>query len=190
MTTDKAPFPKKDSGTTPEAPLVQFFPKNTSSSRTKDPRERLIARLAGQIPFPHAPRGMDGGLIYAIVGIFLTSVFNIFMFCMVNMFGLLDPQYNTFFIFYHIMSLILGIFGIVCVVFLAREMNFSVNMAIIYSGIMFIHNYFSYHARPAILFPRYLAPISLILMLYFIFSKRVRNTYRWGDGDRGEDSTS
>ena len=188
MPQDKASFPEAEPGTTPRAPLVKYFPKNTSSSRTKDPRERLIARLAGQIPFPHAPRGMDGGLIYAIVGIFLTSVFNIFMFCMINMLDLSDPEYSTLFVFYYTMSFILGIFGIVCVVFLAREMNFSVNMAIIYSGIMFVHNYFSYHARPAILFPRYLAPISLILLFYLIFSKRVRNTYRWIEGDRGEQS--
>lgn len=186
MTTDKAPFTKTGPGTAPGTPSVKFFPEDSTSSRAKDLRKKLNDRLAGQIPFPHAPRGMDGGLIYAIVGIFLTSIFNIFMFCMVNMFGLLDPQYDTIFIFYHIMSLILGIFGLLCVVFLAREMNFSVNMAIIYSGIMYIHNYFTCYTRPEILFPRYLTSISLILLFYFIFSKRVRNTYRWVDGDRGE----
>jgi hypothetical protein len=63
-------------------------------------------------------------------------------------------------------------------------------MAIIYCGILFIHNYFYHNARPAILFPRYIEPISLILLFYFIFSKRVRNTYRWVDSDRDEDSIS
>lgn len=149
-----------------------------------------MARLAGSIPFPQAPRGKDGGLACAIVGILLTSVFNIIMFCVINMFNLSDPQYSNLFVFYYAMSLMLGIFGIICVIFLVREMIFSVNMAITYSGTLFIHNYFYHHARPAILFPRYIAPISLILLFYFIFSKRVRNTYRWIDGDRDEDSIS
>lgn len=147
-----------------------------------------MARLAGSIPFPQAPRGKDGGLACAIVSILLTSIFNIFMFCVINMFNLSDPQYSNLFVFYYAMSLMLGIFGIICVVFLVREMNFSVNMAITYSGILFIHNYFYHHARPAMLFPRYIAPISLILLFYFIFSKRVRNTYRWIASDRSEDS--
>lgn len=164
--------------------------ESSASSRTKDPRERLMARLAGQAPFPHAPRGKDGALACAIVGVLLSSIFNIFMFCVIHMFNLSDPQYSNIFVFYYTMSFILGIFGIICVVFLTREMHFSVNMAIIYSGIMLIHNYFYWNARPLMLFPRYIAPISLILMLYFIFSKRVRNTYRWIDGDRGEDSIS
>ena len=168
--------------------MTKLFPKISAPGRTKDPRERLMARLAGQIPFPQAPRGKDGGLIYAIVGILLTSVFNIFMFFVINMFNLSDSQYTNMFVFYYSMSFILGVLGIICVFFLTREANFAVNMAIIYCGILFIHNYFYHHARPAMLFPRYITPTSLILLTYFIFSKRVRNTYRWVPGDRSEDS--
>lgn len=170
--------------------MTKLFPKISAPAKTKDPRERLMARLAGQIPFPQAPRGKDGGLIYAIVGIFLTSIFNIFIFCVINMFNLSDPQYSNLFVFYYSMSFILGVFGIICVIFLTKEANFAVKMAIIYCGILFIHNYFYHNARPAILFPRYIEPISLILLFYFIFSKRVRNTYRWVDSDRDEGSIS
>lgn len=170
--------------------MTKLFQEISAPGKTKDPRERLMARLAGSIPFPQAPRGKDGGLIYAIVGILLTSVFNIFMFCVINIFNLSDPQYSNLFVFYYAMSFILGILGIICVIFLTRETNFAVNMTIIYCGILFIHNYFYWNAKPAMLFPRYIAPISAILLFYFIYSKRVRNTYRWVDGDRGEDSTS
>jgi hypothetical protein len=170
--------------------MTKLFPKISAPGRTKDPRELLIARLSGSIPFPQAPRGKDGGVACAITGVFLTSIFNIFMFCVILMFNLSDPQYSDLFVFYYVMSFILGIFGIICVIFLTREMHFAVNMAIIYSGIMFIHNYYFLHAKPTMLFPRYIAPISAVILFYFIFSKRVRNTYRWIDGDRGGDSTS
>ncbi|NCC05309.1 MAG: hypothetical protein EOM37_15035 [Proteobacteria bacterium] len=168
--------------------MTKLFPEISAPRRTKDPRERLMARLAGQVPFPQAPRGKDGGLVYAIVGILLTSVFNIYMFCAILLFNLCDPQYSNVWVFYYSMSLILGIFGIFCVAFLTQENNFAVNMAIIYSGTLFIHNYYYCNIRSAILFPRYITPISAILLFYFIFSKRVRNTYRWVDGDREEDT--
>lgn len=170
--------------------MTKLFPEISAPGRTKDPRERLMARLPASIPFPQAPRGKDGGVACAITGVFLTAIFNIFMFCVIIMLNLSDPQYSNLFVFYYVMSFILGIFGIICVVFLIREMHFAVNMAIIYSGILFIHNYFFLHAKPAMLFPRYIAPISTIILFYFIFSKRVRNTYCWIDGDNGEDSTS
>ena len=170
--------------------MTKLFPEISTPGRPKDPRERLMARLPGQIPFPQAPRGKDGGLACAIVGIFLTSIFNIFIFCVINMFNLSDSQYSNLFVFYYTMSFVLGIFGIICTIFLTREMKFSVNMAIIYSGTLFIHNYFYHNARPAMLFPKYIEPISVILLFYFIFSKRVRNTYTWIDSDRHEDSTS
>jgi len=181
-------LPERNPATTQGAPMTKFFQQNSASKRAADPRERLMARLAGSIPFPHAPRGKDGGLVYAIVGVLLTSIFNIFMFCVIITFNLSDTQYSNIFVFYYTMSFMLGIFGIISFIFLVREMHFSVNMAIIYSGIMFIHNYYYWNARPLMLFPRYMAPISLILLSYFIFSKRVRNTYRWINGDRGEDS--
>lgn len=167
--------------------MAKLFPEISAPGRTTNPRERLLARLPGQNPFPQAPRGKDGGLACAITGILLTGIFNIFMFCVVSMFDLSDPQYSNLFVFYYVMSFILGIFAIVCIVFLIREMHFAVNMAIIYSGIMFIHNYFYCNAKLAMLYPRYIAKISMILLFYFLFSKRVRNTYVWIDGDRGED---
>lgn len=170
--------------------MTKLFPEISPPGRTKDPRERLLARLPDSIPFPQAPRGKDGGVACAITGVFLTAVFNIFMFCVILMFNLSDPQYSNLFVFYYVMSFTLGIFGIICVVFLIREIHFAVNMAIIYSGILFIHNYFFLHAKPAMLFPRYIAPISTIILFYFIFSKRVRNTYCWIHGDNGKDSTS
>ena len=182
--------PKPDPTTSRGAPMTKLFPEISAPGRTASPRERLLARLPGQIPFPQAPRGKDGGLGCAITGILLTGIFNIFMFFVVRMFDLSDPTYSNLFVFYYVMSFILGLFAIICVVFLIRGMHFAVNMAIIYSGILFIHNYFFLHAKPAMLFPRYLAPISTITLFYFIFSKRVRNTYCWIDGDNGEDSTS
>ena len=171
--------------------MTKHFPEISAPNRAKDPRELLMDRLPDSIPFPHAPRGTGGGVACATVAILLMSIFNIFIFCYVNLvFNLRGPDFSELFVFYFSMSFILGIFGIASFVSLSREMHFAVNMAIIYSGVTLIHNYFYWHARRAIPYPKYIVAISVVLLFYFIFSKRVRNTYRWIDGDKGEDSTS
>ena len=171
--------------------MTKHFPEISAPNRTKDPRELLMDRLPDSIPFPHAPRGTGGGVACATVAVLLMSIFNIFIFCFVNLvFNLRGPLFSDLYLFYFSMSFVLGIFGIVCFIFLSREIHFAVNMAIIYSGVMLIHNYYYLHIRRGLFFAKYIVAISVVLLFYFIFSKRVRNTYRWIDGDKGEDSTS
>lgn len=128
--------------------------------------------------------GMDSvclGLAVALIA--LGSVAEVLLFLVV-----FDAvrEYGAAFVFYYIMTFVLGCYGFFCSYHLSVKSRAAFRMTVLLLAITLIHNLIYWNMKPWIQFAKYIAIASAILLAYFLKSPAVRNDYAgWEEDENG-----